>query len=157
MAVPRSTDQEEHLLITTESTPAPRPTTRLERGLKLFEEHGHLIEEEVAPDFYLCPAQDGERFWHVDYREESCDCPDHAYRGVACVHVYAVGVKLAKRRAKTGRFATAAASGSPAASSSRSRTNFTRRSSRATNSAARAPTPMASSNPVTVTVAGFIP
>ena len=79
--------------------PAP-PTTRLERGLKLFEEHGHLIEEEVAPDFYLCPAQDGERFWHVDYREESCDCPDHAYRGVTCVHVFAVGVNLAKRRAK---------------------------------------------------------
>ena len=79
-----------------------REVTRELRGLGLFEEHGYLIEE-VAPDFYLVPSADGERFYHVDYREESCDCPDHEHRGVACVHIFAVGVKLAKRRAKASR------------------------------------------------------
>ncbi len=99
MDPPDTPDQEEKLLITTESS-APAPTaTREQRGLRLFEEHGYLIEE-VAPDYFLVPSQDGERFRHVDYREESCDCPDHAYRGVTCVHVFAVGVNLAKRRAK---------------------------------------------------------
>ena len=83
-------------------------TTREQRGLKLHEEHGHLIER-VAPDFFLVPSQDGERFYHVDYRDETCDCPDHAYRGVTCVHIYAVGISLAKRRAK--RSATCAGCG----------------------------------------------
>ena len=89
------------LLITTESTPAPA-TTREQRGLTLYREHGYLIEE-VASDFYLVPSQDGERFRHVDYLEESCDCPDFTYRGLTCVHIFAVGVKLAKRRAKVSR------------------------------------------------------
>jgi hypothetical protein len=31
------------------------------------------------------------------------DCPDYGIRGEACKHVYAVGVKLAKRRAKASR------------------------------------------------------
>jgi hypothetical protein len=86
---------------TTVHHPAP-DSTREQRGLRLYREHGEGIER-VAPDFYLVPSQDGERFYHVDYAGETCDCPDHEYRGVACVHVYAVGVKLAKRRAKTAR------------------------------------------------------
>jgi hypothetical protein len=77
--------------------PAPS-TTRELRGLALYREHGHLIEK-VAPDFYLAPSQDGERFYHVDYRDETCDCPDHEHRGVTCVHVFAVGIARAKRRA----------------------------------------------------------
>ena len=84
--------------------PAARSDTREQRGLRLYREHGHLIEK-VAPDFYLVPslASPGERYYHVDYRDETCDCPDHAYRGVACVHVFAVGVKLAKRRGSASR------------------------------------------------------
>ncbi len=97
LPTPRSVSQEETLL--TETSVAPT-TTREQRGLALYREHGHLIEK-VAPDFYLVPSQDGRRFYHVDYREESCDCPDHAYRGVTCVHIFAVGISLAKRRAKT--------------------------------------------------------
>ncbi len=79
-----------------------RPTTREQRGLKLFEERGRLIER-VAPDFYLVPSQDGERFYHVDYRDETCDCPDHEHRRATCLHIYAVGISLAKRRAKAVR------------------------------------------------------
>ncbi|MDP8953310.1 MAG: hypothetical protein M3N18_13960 [Actinomycetota bacterium] len=83
--------------------PAP-PTTREARGLALYREHGHLIEK-VAPDFYLVPSQDGERFYHVDYRGEVCDCADHRYRHATCVHIYAVGIARAKRRAKSARCA----------------------------------------------------
>lgn len=72
-------------------------TSRLHRGLALYERYGHLIEE-VAPDFYLVPSQDGEHFYHVDYREETCDCPNHYYREATCLHIYAVGISLAKRR-----------------------------------------------------------
>ena len=81
-----------------------REGTRESRGLALYREHGHLIEK-VAPDFYLVPslASPGERFYHVDYRDETCDSPDHEHRGAACLHVYAVGVKLAKRRGSASR------------------------------------------------------
>ena len=82
---------------TTVHHPSP-DSTREQRGLALYREHGHLIEK-VAPDFYLVPSQDGERFYHVDYVTETCDCADHEYRGATCLHIYAVGVKLAKRRA----------------------------------------------------------
>ncbi len=81
-------------------TSLAQPSSRELRGLKLYEEHGHLIEK-VAPDFYLVPSQDGEHFYHVDYRDEVCDCPDHEHRHVTCLHIYAVGISRAKRRAKT--------------------------------------------------------
>jgi hypothetical protein len=83
----------------TRSLAQPAPTTtREQRGLALYRERGDFIEM-ISSDFYLCPSQNGERFYHVDYRDETCDCPDHVHHGVACKHVYAVGVKLAKRRA----------------------------------------------------------
>ena len=89
--------------MTTQSVaqPAP-PSTREQRGLALYKEHGDGIEM-VAPDYFLVPSQDGSGFYHVDYRDESCDCADHEHRGVTCCHVFAVGVKLAKRRAKASR------------------------------------------------------
>ena len=72
---------------------------RVERALALHRSYGHLIEE-VAPDFYLVPGQSGEHFWHVDYAEETCDCPDHQYRRVTCIHIFAVGIHKAKRRSR---------------------------------------------------------
>jgi hypothetical protein len=79
-----------------------QPTTREARGLALYRERGDGIER-GAPDFYLVPSQDGERFYHVDYASETCDCPDFRRHGEACKHVYAVGVKLAKRRGSASR------------------------------------------------------
>ncbi len=68
------------------------------RGLRLYEERGHEIEA-IAPDVYRVPSQDGRRSYRVVYGElEACECPDHQCRGVACVHLYAVGVSRAKRR-----------------------------------------------------------
>ena len=42
----------------------------------------------------------------MDYAGETCDCPDyrrHHGASFACKHVYAVGIKLAKRRVKAVR------------------------------------------------------
>ena len=72
---------------------------RVERALALHRSYGHLIEE-VAPDYFLVPGQDGEHFWHVDYAEETCDCPDYTYRHTTCIHIFAVGIARAKRRSR---------------------------------------------------------
>ncbi len=83
----------------TTSVPEPtRPDTRELRALKLFEERGHQIVR-LAPDVFRVPSQDGERSYDVLYGErEECPCPDHQYRHVACVHLYAVGISIAKGR-----------------------------------------------------------
>ena len=73
---------------------------RVELALALYRSYGHLIEQ-VAPDFYFVPSQDGESFHHVDYVTEECDCPDHAYRHVTCIHIFAVGIHKAKRRSRS--------------------------------------------------------
>ncbi len=74
------------------------PDTRELRALKLYEERGHEIER-IAPDVFRVPSQDGERSYDVLYGErEECPCPDHQYRHVACVHLYAVGISIAKGR-----------------------------------------------------------
>ncbi len=77
---------------TTEANP------RVLRALTLYEEHGHEIEK-IAPDIYLVPSQDGKRFYRAQYgKHEFCSYPDHNYRGVSCVHIFAVGILNAKRR-----------------------------------------------------------
>ena len=70
------------------------------RALRLYEEHGDEILQ-LSPDIFLVPSQDGRRFYRVQYGEhEFCSCPDHSYRGVNCVHIYCLGIAMAK-----GRFA----------------------------------------------------
>ncbi len=77
---------------------APHRDTRELRALELYRTRGHEIVC-VVDDLYLVPSQDGERVYRVVYGEaESCSCPDHEHRGVNCVHIYAVGISLAKRR-----------------------------------------------------------
>ena len=79
----------------------PKVSTRELRALRLFERHGHRIER-LAPDVYLVPSQDSARSYRVLYGEqESCLCPDHKIRGVNCVHIYVVGISLAKRRGES--------------------------------------------------------
>ncbi len=83
----------------TTTVPAPRrESTRELRALELYRRRGHEIEQ-IAPDIYLVPSQDGERVYRVQYGEhEFCSCPDHSYRAVNCVHILAVGIYHAKRR-----------------------------------------------------------
>jgi hypothetical protein len=78
---------------------------RAERGLRLFEEHGRDILR-LAPNVYRVrvPSSDGQRSYDVLYGErEECPCPDHQYRGVACVHIIAIGIHIAKSRGATVR------------------------------------------------------
>ena len=83
---------------------AHEPTTREERALHLFKERGREIVR-LAGDVYRVPSQDGERSYDVLYgaEREECPCPDHLYRGVACVHLLTVGISVAKRRGETRR------------------------------------------------------
>ncbi len=74
------------------------PSTRELRALELYRTRGHEIVR-LAPDVFRVPSQDGGRSYDVLYGErEECPCPDHQYRHVACVHLYAVGISIAKGR-----------------------------------------------------------
>jgi hypothetical protein len=83
--------------------PAHQPTTRTERALELYRNHGRGIVR-LAQNVYRVPSQDGERSYDVVYgAREECPCPDHQYRGAACVHLIAAGISVAKRRGATLR------------------------------------------------------
>ncbi len=90
---------------------APRPDTdetraalraRALRGLELYEARGSEIVR-TGPWTYTVPSCTGAGFWAVNYRAESCDCPDFLRRGGVCKHVYAVGIHRAKRRGQSAR------------------------------------------------------
>ena len=82
----------------TTTIPEPRPDdTREVRALRLHRERGAEIVR-TGPWTYLVPSCTGSGSWAVNYRRESCDCPDYEHRGVPCKHVYAVGIHRAKRR-----------------------------------------------------------
>ena len=90
---------------TTSVAPATRPDTRESRALALYRAHRREIVV-VDTNTYECPSQDGTRVYEVVYggdAVEACTCPDHTYRGAACVHLLAVGVCRAKRRGDTAR------------------------------------------------------
>ncbi len=81
---------------------APRSDTRKLRALALVQARGHEIVR-TGPWTYLVPSCSGGEPYAVNYRRETCDCPDYERRGVACKHVYAVGIKRAKRRGDSAR------------------------------------------------------
>ncbi len=87
------------------NTVAHRSTldTRELRALELHRTRGREIFL-IDANTYEVPSQDGLRTYNVEYGDvESCSCPDSAYRGVACVHLYAVGIHRAKKRGATAR------------------------------------------------------
>lgn len=75
----------------------PDGATRELRALELYRTRGHEIRH-VGEDLYLVPSCTGRGFYSVDYRQETCDCPDHEIRRENCKHILAVGVHVAKRR-----------------------------------------------------------
>jgi hypothetical protein len=86
---------------TTVAHPAPRPNsdTRELRALELYRTRGHEIRKaSPGEDLYLVPSCTGRGFYTVDYREETCDCPDFAHRRENCKHILAVGIYHAKHR-----------------------------------------------------------
>ena len=99
--------------------PAPPPTTRELRALRLYEEHGHEITQ-IAEDVFRVPSQDGQRSYDVLYGErEECSCSDHQYRNVSCVPLLALGIAHAKKRFSTVR--TISVAGDPFAAAGRCR------------------------------------
>jgi hypothetical protein len=84
---------------TTESSAPAHPSSREQRGLELYREHGHEIRH-VGEALYLVPSCAGRGFYSVDYRQETCDCPDHEIRGENCKHILAVGIYHAKHRSE---------------------------------------------------------
>jgi hypothetical protein len=81
--------------------PPTHPDTRELRALELFRERGNEIVR-TGPWTYLVPSCTGTGSWAVNYKRESCDCPDFERRRVPCAHVYAVGIHRAKRRGEGG-------------------------------------------------------
>ena len=83
---------------TTSVAPATRPDTRETRALALYRERGAEIVR-TAPWMYNVPSCGGDGFYVVNYRTESCECPDAVrHPDLNCKHLYAVGIHRAKRR-----------------------------------------------------------
>src|SRR5829696_3995189 len=78
----------------------PNSNPRELRALELYRTRGHEIRH-VGQDLYLVPSCTGRGFYSVDYREETCDCPDHEIRGENCKHILAVGIYHAKHRKRS--------------------------------------------------------
>jgi hypothetical protein len=82
---------------------APSPDTRELRALRLYEERGGEILR-TGPHTYEVPSCTGAGSYAVDYKAESCDCPDaRRHPDLNCKHVLAVAVKRAKRRGNSAR------------------------------------------------------
>ncbi len=79
------------------------PHTRELRALRLFEERGAEIVR-TGPWTYLVPSCSGGEPYVVNYRRETCDCPDALrHPDLNCKHLLAVAVKRAKKRGATAR------------------------------------------------------
>ncbi|PLS84265.1 MAG: hypothetical protein CYG60_18835 [Actinobacteria bacterium] len=89
----------------------PAKTTRLQRGVRLFLEHGDEIERTTA-NTYSVPicSRTGSYLVYLDLR--CCTCPDHRRAkaaGARCKHFYAAEIVAAKRRAAKRRGSAGAA------------------------------------------------
>jgi hypothetical protein len=76
----------------------PTPDTRETRALALYRERGAEIVR-TGPWTYLVPSCSGGEPYAVNYKRETCDCPDALrHSDFSCKHVFAVGIHRAKRR-----------------------------------------------------------
>ncbi len=79
----------------------PQPSTRTERGIKLFRER-HAEIERTGPSSYLVPSCSGEHAYVVNLKPfVCCTCPDHKRAkdlGEVCKHAAAAIIVHAKRR-----------------------------------------------------------
>ncbi len=76
-------------------------TTRLQRGIRLFNDRGHEIER-IAAHTYRVPSCTGEGTYTAYTDLRCCTCADHMRAkaaGERCKHVAAAEIFLAKRRA----------------------------------------------------------
>jgi hypothetical protein len=83
------------------SASAQRPTTRIERGRRLFAEHDSEIRFDPVEKVWLVPSQhDATSVYEVTLGRwgEFCECKDFEYRSPAggCVHIIAATIAKAK-------------------------------------------------------------
>ncbi len=93
---------------TKDSATAP-PSTRLQRGIRLYQERGHEITRTEGGTFKV-PSCSGDTFYVVYLGEFTfCSCPDSRKakdQGEYCKHVHAAYIAQAKRRAAGRRTAS---------------------------------------------------
>jgi hypothetical protein len=91
------------MTVTTSVAGASRPDTRELRALSLYRERGAEIVR-TGPWTYLVPSCSGDEPYAVNYRRETCDCPDAMrHPDLNCKHLLAVAIKRAKRRGDSAR------------------------------------------------------
>ena len=61
---------------------------RLEKAFKLIDDKQVVLLESPKAVVH------GNRPYHVNYVEETCECEDHVYRNLKCKHIWAVTLKL---------------------------------------------------------------
>ena len=95
-------------MITTEFiAPAPRPTTREQRGLELYREHADAIRFDATECVWLVPSQhDSTSVYEVSIgrKGESCECRDFGVHGdrQPCKHIICATIARAKTAACSG-------------------------------------------------------
>ncbi len=88
-----------------DTSKATAPTTRVQRGVRLYRDHGHEIEH-VGFLTYRVPSCTGEGSYLVYLDLHACTCPDHARakaKGERCKHYHAAHIAHCKRRAARAR------------------------------------------------------
>ncbi len=78
-------------------------TTRISRGIALYRDHGDEIRFERG--VWLVPSlSEATTVYEVRLgtRGASCECRDHGFRHVDCLHIYAAAVAKAKTRTCAG-------------------------------------------------------
>jgi hypothetical protein len=90
-------------MTTTTIPEAKRPATRELRGISLFEERGDEIRFERG--VFLVPSlSEATTVYEVRIgtRGATCECRDHEFRGVDCLHIHAATIVRSKTRACAG-------------------------------------------------------
>ncbi len=72
------------------------PTSRVSRGIALFEEYGDEIVRYLDGTFGVPSRTDEGVVYVVDLEAETCECKDFEIRRVGCMHQAAATIKAAK-------------------------------------------------------------
>jgi hypothetical protein len=85
------------------STTVPYPTTRIDRGRKLYAEHADALTY-VDGIWYVPSQHDTTSVYEVvlGCRGESCECEDFEHRQQACKHIICATIARAKTRRCAG-------------------------------------------------------
>lgn len=74
--------------------PINQSIPRLEQAFKIIEEKNIVL---LARPFALVYGSDVTKPYHLNYVDETCECPDHQFRQIKCKHIWAAQLLLKKR------------------------------------------------------------